>query len=90
MLGEYTFYVSRNPPTESVTLCNTAVIGTSYICYVALPENVEVQPGCSITLSVTHVHAADIIGNVLAIDLRLALDSELTTQVKFSNGSTTT
>ena len=89
MLGYYTFFVSRNPPTESVTLCNTAVIGTSYIRDVALPENVEVQAGSSVTLSVTHVHAADIIGNVLAIDLRLGTDTEFTS-VEFTNGISAT
>ena len=91
MSGEYTFYVAHTLPTESITLCDTAVIGTTFIRDVPVAENLEFQAGSTATLSVSHIYAADTIGNVLAINLRLASDSELTTSsVSLVNDPTAT
>ena len=89
MSGMYTFYVARTIPTESVTLCDTAVIGTAFIRDEPLADTIEVQAGETATLSVPHVRAQDTIGNVIAIDLRLGDDSELTS-VQLTNGATAT
>ena len=77
MLGKYTHYIARSLPTISVTLCDTAVLGTKYIRDEPLAEIFEVEAGSSATLTVPHVHAADTIGNILAIDLRQSADFEL-------------
>ena len=89
MLGEWTHFVAYTLPTESVTICDAAVMGTYYIRDEPLAETVEVKAGSSITLSVPHVHALDTIGNVLAIDLRMSKDSEFTF-VQLTNGATAT
>ena len=89
MLGTYTFYVAYTLPSETISLCNTAVMGTTYVRNEPLAESIEVQEGTSVTLSVSHVYARDTIGNVLAIDLRLGTDSEFTS-VQLLNGATAT
>ena len=78
MSGTFTFFVARSLPSDSVTICDAAVLGTTYVRDEPLVENIEVQAKSSTTLTVPHVHASDIIGNVLAIDLRLSEDSEFT------------
>ena len=78
MPGKFTFFVARTIPSETITLCNVAVLGTTYNRDEPLETSIEVQAGSSATLSVPHVHADDTIGNVLAIDLRLGQDSDLT------------
>ena len=76
MTGMYTFYVAYAVPSVSVTLCNTAVIGTPFIRDEPLAESIEVYLGSSVTLSVPHVYAADAIFDIEDIDLRVAADSE--------------
>ena len=78
MLGTFTHVIANYVPTVSVTLCDLAVIGTRYIRDEALPARIEIQAGSSTYLSASHVYAADTIGNVLDIDLRLSADSEYT------------
>ena len=78
MPGKFTFFVAHTIPSETITLCNVAVLGTTYNRDEPLATSIEVQVGSSATLSVPHVHADDTIGNVLAIDLRLGQDSDLT------------
>ena len=89
MLGIYTFFVAYAPPSESVTLCDTAVVGTAYIRDEPLPETIEIISGNSITLIVPHVYPMDTIGNVLDIDFRLSVDSEFTS-VLLTNSATDT
>ena len=89
MLGEYTFFVAYSLPTESVTICDAAVLGTNYIRDELIAEIVEVEAESSTTLNVPHVQAADTIGNTLAIDLRLSADSKFTA-VQFINDGTAT
>ena len=89
MLGTFTHVIAFHVPTVSVTLCDLAVIGTKYIRDEALPDSIEVQADSSVVLIVPHVYAADTIGNVLDIDLRLGDDSEFTS-VELSNGADTT
>ena len=86
MLGTYTFFTAYVFPTESVTVCDAAVIGTAYVRDEAIPAIFEVHAGSSATSIVPHVHAKDIIGNVLAIDLRVADDSDFTS-VQLTNGA---
>ena len=86
MLGTFTHVMAYHVPTETVTLCDLAVIGTKYIRDKAIPGSIEVQAGSSVVLIVSHVHAADTIGNVLDIDLRLGDDSEFTS-VELFNGA---
>ena len=89
MLGTFTHVIAYYVPTVSVTLCDLAVIGTKYIREEALPASIEVQAGSFVVLIVPHVHAADTIGNVLDIDLRLGDDSKFTS-VELSNGADAT
>ena len=84
MLGTFTHVMAYSVPTISVTLCDLAVIGTKYIRDEALPASIEVQADSSVVLIVPHVYAADTIGNVLDIDLRLSGDSEFTS-VEFTS-----
>ena len=86
MLGKFTFFVANTPPTESISICDASVIGTAYVRDEPLIETFEVTQESSATFSVPHVHAADIIGNVLDIDLRLSEDSDFTF-VQFTNAA---
>ena len=78
MLGTFTHVMAYSVPTISVTLCDLAVIGTKYIRDEALPASIEVLADSPVTLFVSHVYAADTIGNVLDIDLRFSADSGFT------------
>ena len=42
MIGRYTFFVARTLPTISFSICDLAVIGTSYIRDEPLAETIEV------------------------------------------------
>ena len=89
MLGTFTHFIAYSIPTESVTVCDVAVLGTKYIRDEPLEEIVEIEAVRYTTLTVPHVHAADTIGNVLAIDLRQSADFELSF-VQLTNGATET
>ena len=86
MLGIFTHVMAYHVPAVSVTVCNLAVLGTEYIRDEPLEEFIEIEAGSSTTLTVPHVHAADTIGNVLAINLRQSIDSELSF-VQLTNGA---
>lgn len=89
MLGKFTFFIARTLPTVSVTLCNTSVIGTRYIREEPLLETIDVSTGSLTSFTVPHVHAVDIIGNILAISLRLGPDTDITS-ILFTNDTEVT
>ena len=78
MSGTHTFFVARTVPTETVSICNAAVIGTAFVRDEPLVDFIDIEAGSTASLSVSHVQAADTIGNILAINLRVAPGSELT------------
>ena len=77
MSGQFTFYVATVVPTDEISICAVAVFGTRYIRDEPLQSTIEIQANSSFVLSVPHVRAEDVIGNMLAIDLRQKAGSEL-------------
>lgn len=57
MLGMYTYFIAYVLPTVSVTICDAAVLGTTYVRDEPLAETIEIVEGSSATLNVPHVHA---------------------------------
>ena len=70
MSGQFTFYVATVVPTFEISICSVAVFGTRYIRDEPLQSTIEIEANRSVVFSVPHVHAEDVIGNHLAIDLR--------------------
>ena len=76
-------------PSIDISICAVAVFGTRYIRDEPLKNTIEIQTNSSSILSVLHVHAEDVIGNYLAIDLRQKAGLELSF-VTLKNGISST
>lgn len=81
--------MAHSLPTETITLCDAAVLGTAYVRDESLTDTIEISAGASLSLSVPDVYAEDTIGNILDIDLRLSEDSDFTSVV-FTSGTSVT
>ena len=76
-------------PSIDISICAVAVFGTRYIRDDPLKSTIEIPANSSSVLSVLHVHAEDVIGNHLDIDLRQKAGLELSF-VTLKNGSSST
>ena len=72
MLGQYTFVVASKVPTERVSLCSLAVMGTAYVRDFPLEDTIEADVDTTQVIKLPHVKAELKIGNSLAISLRLS------------------
>ena len=61
MSGRYTFFVATSLPTDAISICTIAVIGTRYIRVESLTDTIEIQDGEQKVLSVPHVFPEDVI-----------------------------
>ena len=86
MSGRYTFFVATGLPATRISICTVAVFGTRYIRATDPPSSITLEAS-SKTLSVQHVHAEDVIGDKLNINLKQKNGSELS-WVSIINSST--
>ena len=68
MSGQFTFFVATGVPSVEVSICSVGVFGTRYVRASDPPSSITLN-SCP-TFSVDHVHADDVISDILAINLK--------------------